>query len=289
MSRIARVFPSRTTYTPDDDLCFFDGPGLFPPEVDEVHVSCTFSWDKPRAEQLAEEWSTVLPVKLGGPAYNDFVQEFEPGMYLKKGMTITSRGCPHKCKSCLVPIREGALRTIKIKQGDRLLDSNILACPDPHIKEVFKMLASNKGKFGLHGGFDIRIMKDWHVGLLAEHKTKIERLYIAFDYDSKLSRERTVEAIKKIRVDGGLSLGQLRCFVLIGHEGDTVEAAEDRCQFVFDSGAVPFASVYRGPSELNVKKNPTWQAVSSRWSWMPGIFGRMKREGVDISNQRMMK
>jgi len=44
-ARIARVFPRKTVATPSDDLVFFDGLGLFPPTVDEVHISVTFSWD----------------------------------------------------------------------------------------------------------------------------------------------------------------------------------------------------------------------------------------------------
>ena len=36
---IARVFPRRTNATPTDPLAFIGYPGLFPPEVDAVHVS----------------------------------------------------------------------------------------------------------------------------------------------------------------------------------------------------------------------------------------------------------
>jgi hypothetical protein len=55
MSRLIRVFPRRTRATPDDRLAYFGPPGRFA-EADEVHVDCTFTWDKPIAEQLAEQW-----------------------------------------------------------------------------------------------------------------------------------------------------------------------------------------------------------------------------------------
>lgn len=72
MKRIIRVFPTQTSQTPLDDYTFFDGPDhLWIPEHDEVHVSCVFTWDKPKAESLAEAWSGKCPVKLGGPAYDD--------------------------------------------------------------------------------------------------------------------------------------------------------------------------------------------------------------------------
>lgn len=41
---IARVFPRKTKATPDDELCFFGPPPLLNmPEVDEVHISVTFT------------------------------------------------------------------------------------------------------------------------------------------------------------------------------------------------------------------------------------------------------
>jgi hypothetical protein len=61
--KIIRVFPRRTKATPTDDLvrinCY---PGLFD-EADEVHISVTWTWDLPRAEQLAKAWTPVAPEK----------------------------------------------------------------------------------------------------------------------------------------------------------------------------------------------------------------------------------
>lgn len=49
--RIARVFPRRTNATPTDALAFVgDPPMLALPAVDEVHVSCTFTYDRAEAE-----------------------------------------------------------------------------------------------------------------------------------------------------------------------------------------------------------------------------------------------
>lgn len=60
--RLIRVFPRRTKATPTDALARFGPPDLFD-EADEVHVSVTFTWDKPKAEQLADQWAHVAPVK----------------------------------------------------------------------------------------------------------------------------------------------------------------------------------------------------------------------------------
>ena len=70
--RVARVFPRRTEATPHDTLTFVaEPPGLFPPEVDEVHVSVTFSWDRHRAELLARQWEHVAPEEDRRPGHGD--------------------------------------------------------------------------------------------------------------------------------------------------------------------------------------------------------------------------
>lgn len=51
--RIIRVFPYKTSYTPDDDMVFIGMPPFIIPEHDEVHISCTFSWDRELCKQLA--------------------------------------------------------------------------------------------------------------------------------------------------------------------------------------------------------------------------------------------
>ncbi|MCL5103035.1 MAG: hypothetical protein M1133_02815 [Armatimonadetes bacterium] len=112
LKRIARVFPRRTKATPVDDLAFYDEPGLFPPCVDEVHVSVTFTYDLPRAEHLAKAWERVAPVTIGGPATGMPGGEFTPGAYLKAGYVITSRGCPNRCWFCSVWRREGNTREL---------------------------------------------------------------------------------------------------------------------------------------------------------------------------------
>mgnify|MGYP000250552743 CR=1 FL=1 len=73
---VARVFITPTSMTPHDELAFIDCPPPLLaldalPQIDEVHVSVTFTWDMPRAETLAREWEALgVPVKMGGPAYN---------------------------------------------------------------------------------------------------------------------------------------------------------------------------------------------------------------------------
>ena len=139
MEKIIRVFPRKTKATPIDEGVRFGNPGLFD-QADEIHISVTFSWDMKKAERLAEQWRMIAPVKIGGVATDNYKGELIPGMYLKKGYVITSRGCPNKCWFCNVWKKFGDVTELEIKDGWNVLDDNLLACSESHIRNVFKML-----------------------------------------------------------------------------------------------------------------------------------------------------
>src|SRR5665647_2103618 len=141
MGDVIRVFPRRTAATPTDDRAFVGNPPMFHHDADEVRVSVAFSWDRAEGERLADAWTaTGLPVSIGGPAYDAPGEDFVPGRYLRPGYTITSRGCPNRCWFCAVPNREGGLRELAIAEGWNVVDDNLLACSEPHVRAVFAML-----------------------------------------------------------------------------------------------------------------------------------------------------
>ena len=51
--KIIRVFPRKTSMTPIDELVRINETPDLLDEADEVHVSCLFSYEKSRAEELA--------------------------------------------------------------------------------------------------------------------------------------------------------------------------------------------------------------------------------------------
>ena len=62
--KIIRVFPYKTSYTPTDRYSFI-GPPPFReliPDHDEVHISCTFTWDKKRCQELAYQWEVATEI-----------------------------------------------------------------------------------------------------------------------------------------------------------------------------------------------------------------------------------
>ena len=168
---ILRVSPRETKATPKDNYVAIGSPGLFVPEdISEIHISVAFTWDLLQAEILAEQWSCYGNVKIGGPATGMRGENFTPGIYLKHGYTITSRGCHNHCWFCSVPKREGSLRELPITDGWNLLDDNILACSEHHIKAVFDMLKRQKHKPEFKGGIEAKLLKSWHVELFRQVK-----------------------------------------------------------------------------------------------------------------------
>jgi hypothetical protein len=280
--RIARVFPRRTVATPSDELAFVDVPPMMGmPEFDEVHVSVAFTYDMPKAEELAYQWESVgVPVKMGGPAYNERGGDFVPGLYLKDGYVITSRGCPNRCWFCSVPKREGyMLRELPIVNGWNILDDNLLACSEQHIRDVFAMLDRQKHRPVFTGGLEAKILKPWHVDLLRGART--ERLYMA--YDTPDDFEPLVEAGKMLRAGGFTAASHVAsAYVLVGYRGDTFEKAEKRLIETIEAGFQPYAMLFRNENGVI---DDAWKPFQREWC-RPIIVGQKFGE---IWNKRREK
>ena len=262
MYKIARVFPRKTKASPDDALAFFGKPPppSSIPEVDEVHVSVAFTYDLPEAERLAELWRAVgVPVKLGGPATGQSGGSFTPGLYLKHGYIITSRGCNNACWFCSVPKREGGLRELPITEGHILCDDNILACSEEHIRGVFAMLKLQKENPILVGGLEAKLLKPWHIELLLDVKAK--RIYFAYDTADDLE---PLIAAGKLLGEAGITRQSRKsnCYVLIGYPGDSFDAAEKRLREAWRAGFFPFAMLYRNNDG---ETEESWRKFQRQW------------------------
>jgi hypothetical protein len=268
--KIIRVFPRRTAATPDDDLVRINcGPGLFD-EADEVHISVTFTWDIPTAERLAYQWERVAPVKIGGPAMGQAGGEFVPGMYLKTGYVMTSRGCPNRCAFCSVWKREDGMKELTIKPGNIVQDDNLLACTDGHIRRVFEML---KGQKNIElRGIEAKILKPWHVDEIA--KIRLSQLFCA--YDTPDDYEPLVNAGKMLQgINVTYTNRKARCYVLCGYEGDTFDAADKRMVQTVDAGFMPFAMLWR---ENNGDRDQQWMKWQRQWARPAIIASRLKQK-----------
>lgn len=259
--KIIRVFPRRTNATPDDELVRIGtGPGLFD-EADEIHISVTFSWDLQTAERLEKAWRTVGPTKIGGPATGQASGEFTPGLYLKKGNTITSRGCPNHCWFCSAWRREGTIREIGIKPGWKIHDDNLLACSASHIEAVIRMTKTRPyPRPEFVGGLDPKRMTPAIAALF--RSARPESVFLA--YDEPTDYEPFRAAAKMLFEAGFTQKGhRVRAYVLVGYLADTIAAAEYRMRQVSEAGAWPMAMLYR---DKEGKTDPTWRKFQRTFS-----------------------
>ena len=232
--RIIRVFPRVTKATPVDELARARSPELWD-EADKVMVSVTFEWDMSKAERLAKEWEVVAPVTIGGPAYGDPGLTFTPGMYLKQGHVITSRGCPNHCPNCKVPKREGKLRLLPICDGYDILDNNILATPREHVESVFEMLLRQKEYPKFTGGLEAKRLEGWHVDWLL--RLKPEMMWMAYDRPNEWGPlTRAVSMLSEAGIVAPHKRKRVGVYVLMGWRGDTPLEAEKRLRSVIGLG-----------------------------------------------------
>ena len=274
MSRIIRVFPRKTNATPDDELVRFDVPGMFD-EADEIHVSVAFEWDKARAEYLARQWESVAPVKIGGVAYGDPGGEFVPGMYLKKGYVITSRGCPNHCWFCRAWQNEGTIRELQITDGYNVCDNNLLACSKEHQEKVFEMLLKQPERPRFTGGFEALRFTEYHAKWMAKLKPEVTM----FAYDTPDDWEPLVAASNILYGYNLLSGHNVRCYVLIGYRGDTIEKAEIRLKNTLSLGYMPFAMLY------NLEQGREWKRFQREWANATIIGSKMRKFSLDSTTE----
>lgn len=266
-----RVFPSRTYWTPDDDMAFIGERPLFHPHDRDipVRVSVTFTWDMDEAERIAESWAAYYrDVQIGGPAYNTPAAEFEPGRFMKRGCVITTRGCPKRCPWCVVPKREGKLVELPIRDGWILQDNNILAASEAHIRAVFDMLRRQKRNAFFTGGLDKHFLEPWHVELFKS--IKVGELWFACDLGRDVQHLRSARAT----LGNAFRQNQLRCYTMIGFNGQSQAALKDdleRIRTVYELGFLPFCQLFQPMERKRIEYSHEWLAARRYWS-RPAIY-----------------
>ena len=255
-----RVFPKRKrglSWIPKDDLSFIGDPPLFLPPEQPVAISVVFTWDIKEGERLQRAWSKhYSDVRIGGPAFNDSGEEFEPGRFIKQGVTITW-GCPYSCPWCFVPAREGDLRELQIRDGHIIQDNNFLACSQSHVEKVFEMLSHQDKPADFAGGLDAKLLTKWHVNLLKQ--IPINQMWFSCDTIDALSG---IERIAKLLED--FSLVKKRCYVLVGFDGESMDEAEARLLRILELGFLPFAMLYKA-MDSEVKNKKEWRNFLKYW------------------------
>ncbi len=269
--------------TPDDQMVFANGrtkktkafgyPQLWRPQADEVHVSVTFTWDIEEGYRLRDAWAQYYAdVRIGGPAFDACPNGFVPGRYLRHGVTFTTRGCNNKCPWCLVPRREGKLVEFDdFAPGNIIQDNNILQASHAHLERVGQMLKAQRRAAVFSGGIQSNLVNDWVAEWM--RGLRIKEVFLAADtFGSLPALRRAVDKLKFLKP----SSDKLRCYVLIGRDGETISEATDRLEAVWDAGCMPFAQLYQ-PDTHFIEYSKEWKALNRTWS-RPAAMRSMHKE-----------
>jgi hypothetical protein len=199
-------------------------------------------------------------------AYGDSGAEFVPGRYIK-------HGCPRRCWFCSVWKRDPVPRLLSIQPGWNILDDNLLACPEQHVREVFTMLARQGRRVEFTGGLEALALQDYQVELLASLKP---RPNCFFAYDPGDAFETLVSAAERLLQAGFTARShRLRCYVLIGYPKDSMSAAEKRLRDILRIGFTPMAMLWQPetPSAEKYRPGPQWRGLQRLWARPAIIHG----------------
>ena len=192
----------------------------------------------------------------------DFDCEYDYSIYPKMEFSIVwfSRGCNRKCPFCVVPEKEGKIRSVmpkEIKPDSTYIiiqDNNFFASPEWEYA-IWRIQTWGK-KVSFDGGIDARILTVKHIKALKSIKHH-KQIKIAWDNP----KENLIPKLKKIIKH--ISHHKLMCFVLIGY-WSTPEQDMHRVMTLRELGIDPFAMAY--------DKTDYYQRRFARWVNHKAIF-----------------
>jgi hypothetical protein len=240
-----------------------------------VHVSVVFTWDVDEGKRLAEAWGQYYRrVILGGPAIDGEGEEFSAGIYVKSGVTFTSRGCIRRCPWCLV---DGPLSLLDpFEPGWIVQDNNLLATGKNHMEKVFEMLTKQPKAAKFAGGLDSRLLDDWVAEQL--RRLRVSEIFLAADTKETLGSLST--AVERLYF---FPRRKLRCYVLCGYGNETPKEAEERLREVWAIGCLPFAQLYH-PADHYIEYSGEWKNLARRWSRPAATYSSMRVHAEHIQH-----
>ena len=232
-----------------------------------AYLSVVFSWQLQEAYQRAIWYRSLgYYVRVGGPAVAAN-PEFFAGVAIQldsgstkalfhhnPSATFTSRGCPNRCKFCIVPKIEGGLCELEDWEVKSIVcDNNLLACSLVHFNNVIDRLMPIRG-VDFNQGLDARLLTKHHAERLAE----LDTLCIRLAWDNTQLEKQFLSAYQLLH-DAGFAPQHIRVYVLIGYQ-DTPEDALYRLQTVKALGSWPNPMRYQ-PLDAKIRNEyvaPEW-------------------------------
>lgn len=177
-----------------------------------------------------------------------------------------TRGCPNKCKWCVVPRKEGGVKpymdcdeiAIEGRKNLVLMDNNILAAGD-YCTEQLEKIIERGYKIDFNQAIDARLVNSNNAKLLARVKWS---KYIRFGCDTMAQIEQCRRAIDILKDNGFKGSFFLYCML----HGDFSECfyRVNYWRYNYGHSVVPFCQPYRDIDNPH-SQIPQWQNDMARW------------------------
>jgi hypothetical protein len=238
-------------------------------QCDKAYLSAIFTTDLP---QLCEEANRLkaagVEVEIGGPAPTALPKYVETNCGIKphvrlderfehvKGnftMSFTSRGCPNKCPSCIVPkIETESLEyddfPIPVGNNPIISDNNILATSIEHQQLVVEKLRGIRN-IDINSGFEAALFNEDFYKLYSKLNLKYWRL--AFD---TIDEDNDFTHAVKILKNHAVSYHDIIVYVLIGFPGTTFEDSVYRLEKARNLDCSPYPMLYRPTNRIDSRE-----------------------------------
>lgn len=212
--------------------------------------------------------SKVLPPEIDRlqPDYSIY-----PKVDSRTAYGFLTRGCPNKCKWCIVPEKEGKIapymdiEEIAVDKRDRiiLMDNNVLAS-DYGLQQIEK-IAKLGLKVNFNQGMDARLVTDDIARLLASVKW-INTIRFGCDTPGQIDEcEKAAQLIDRYGYRGGYSL---YCILLDDFEESFTRVNHWRSR---DHRFFPHVQPYRA-LDKQYHVIPQWQKDLARWADRKNLF-----------------
>lgn len=219
-------------------------------EYDRVYVSKVFDYTD----------DYIYPIRAkeiitGGTGYNikgmldDSIEHICPDYDLYKIDNVAygflTRGCPRKCKFCIVGEKEG-FKSCKVadlsefwsgQQAIKLLDPNLLACPDKY--DLLQQLIDSRVWIDFTQGLDIRLMTDKATEMIMKCKIKI----IRFAWDKQEDSDIIIKKLEEFKKQTNLHYRKLKVYMITNFDTE-FEFDLHRVYTLKAMGYDPFIMVY---------------------------------------------
>ena len=246
----------------------------FNPDI--IYVTSLFTWDLPQVIQVIKSFKKRFPtseIKVGGVAATAMPDKIkrETGIYphigiipevdsctpdyamsdetknSEESLGFTTRGCPWKCRYCVVRMLEPKYYEIKgwescidtSKPKIILFDNNIVRASKKHFNSVMRILEEQNKQVDFNSGFDCKLLTKDHVAQIV--KLRIKTIRLAFD---KLEQEKPLVASVDLFKEQGINPDRIRVYVLYNYNDD-LEEAKYRADKVIALGCKPFVMRYK--------------------------------------------